>query len=100
MARAEPRWSSVAAWTSGCLDDRRDGEDQRREWYIRILSRSEIDLASVAAVEEEILAAIPDQPTAVSVDLTELTYMDSVGIRILFNLASQLLALRIVLERL
>jgi anti-anti-sigma factor len=50
---------------------------------IRIRLSGEIDLANVAAVEEEILAAVPDQPTAVSVDLTDLTYIDSAGIRIL-----------------
>ena len=65
---------------------------------IRIRLSGEIDLANVAAVEEEILAVVPDQPTPVSVDLTDLTYIDSAGIRILFNLATQLQALRIMLE--
>jgi anti-anti-sigma factor len=65
---------------------------------IRIRLSGEIDLANVAAVEEEILAVVPDQPAAVSVDLTDLTYIDSAGIRILFNLATQLQALRIMLE--
>ena len=39
-----------------------------------------------------------NQPAAVSVDLAELSYMNSAGIRILFALASRLQALRIVLE--
>lgn len=58
----------------------------------------EIDLANAAAVEDEIRAAIPPRPSAVSVDLTDLTYLDSSGMRVLYGLASRLRALRIVLE--
>jgi anti-anti-sigma factor len=47
---------------------------------------------------DQIRSAVSHRPTAVSVDLTDLTYMDSAGIRILFALASRLQALRIVLE--
>lgn len=65
---------------------------------IRIILSGEIDLANVAAVEEEILAAIPDQPAAVSINLTDLTYMDSAGIKVLFDLASRLQASQIVPE--
>lgn len=65
---------------------------------MRIALSGEIDLANAAAVEEEIREAVSHQPTTVSVDLTELTYMDSAGVRILFALASRLQALRIVLE--
>jgi anti-anti-sigma factor len=65
---------------------------------IRIRLSGEIDLANVATVEEEILKSVPDQATAMSVDLTDLTYMDSTGIRILFNLAARLQELRIALE--
>ena len=57
---------------------------------VRISLSGEIDLANVTAVEEEILAAVSGQLTAVSVDLTNLTYMDSVGIRMLFDLVSNL----------
>lgn len=45
-----------------------------------------------------VLLYISHQPTMVSIDLTDLTYMDSAGIRILFALASRLQALRIVLQ--
>jgi anti-anti-sigma factor len=58
----------------------------------------EIDLANAATVEDQLREAVSHQPTAVSVDLTDLTYLDSAGIRILFTLASRLQALRIVLE--
>ena len=58
----------------------------------------EIDLANAAVVEDEIRSAVSIQPRSVSVDLTELSYIDSSGIRILYGLASRLQALRIVLE--
>jgi len=62
---------------------------------VRIDLSGEIDLANVTAVEEEILAAVSGQFTAVSVDLTNLTYMDSVGIKLLFDLVSNLEKLHI-----
>ncbi len=65
---------------------------------MHIAVSGEIDLANAAAVEDEIRKAVSHQPTAVSVDLTDLAYIDSAGIRILFALASRLQALRIVLE--
>jgi stage II sporulation protein AA (anti-sigma F factor antagonist) len=64
---------------------------------VRISLSGEIDLANVTAVEEEILAAVSGQLTAVSVDLTNLTYIDSVGIRLLFDLVSNLEKSHIVL---
>jgi anti-anti-sigma factor len=57
---------------------------------IHIALSGEIDLANAATVEDELRAAISHQPNAVSVDLTNLTYMDSVGISILFALVSRL----------
>ncbi len=65
---------------------------------MRIALSGEIDLANAATVEDELRAAVSSQPTTVSVDLTDLTYMDSAGVRILFALASRLRALRIMLE--
>ncbi len=65
---------------------------------MHITVSGEIDLANAAAVEEEIRAAVSDRPTTVSVDLTDLSYVDSAGIRMLFALASRLRALRISLE--
>jgi anti-anti-sigma factor len=65
---------------------------------MRIRLSGEIDLANAAAVEDQIRAALTPQPSAVSVDLTDLTYLDSTGMRILYGLASRLQALRIVLE--
>ncbi|MDQ3824566.1 MAG: STAS domain-containing protein [Actinomycetota bacterium] len=65
---------------------------------IRIRLSGEIDLANAAAVEDQIRAALTLQPSGVSVDLTDLIYLDSTGMRILYGLASRLQALRIVLE--
>jgi anti-anti-sigma factor len=57
---------------------------------IHIAVSGEIDLANAAAVEDEIQEAVSHKPGAVSIDLTDLTYLDSTGIRILFTLASRL----------
>jgi anti-anti-sigma factor len=65
---------------------------------VRISLGGEIDLANAETVEEQISAAVSGEPTAVSVDLTNLTYMDSVGIRLLFDMASDLQKSHIVLE--
>ncbi|MGH3919500.1 MAG: STAS domain-containing protein [Pseudonocardiaceae bacterium] len=73
-------------------------ETSAEDGLMHIALSGEIDLANAAAVEDELRAAVSHQPTTVSVDLTDLTYMDSAGVRILFGLASRLQALRIVLE--
>jgi anti-anti-sigma factor len=65
---------------------------------MRIRLSGEIDLANAAAVEDEIREAVSNLPAVVSVDLSDLTYLDSAGVRILFTLASRLQALRIALE--
>ena len=65
---------------------------------LRIGLGGELDRANAATVEQEIFTAISDQPTAVSVDLTNVTYMDSAGKRILFTLASRLRESHVALE--
>ena len=65
---------------------------------VRISLRGEIDRANVVAVEEEIRAAVSGQPTGVSVDLANVTYIDSAGKRLLFDLASTLQESHIMLE--
>jgi anti-anti-sigma factor len=64
--------------------------------YIRL--NGEIDRANVAAIERQIRAAVSGQPPGVSVDLTNVTYLDSTGKRLLFELASLLQESRIVLN--
>jgi anti-anti-sigma factor len=65
---------------------------------VRIAVVGEVDLANAAVVEDQIVAAITNQATSVSVDLGALDYMDSAGMRILFSLASRLAGLQIALE--
>jgi len=58
----------------------------------------EIDMANAAAMQQELLSAISNQPTSVSVDLSGLTFLDSAGLRILFTLADRLHVLQIEFE--
>jgi anti-anti-sigma factor len=50
----------------------------------------EIDLSNADAVRAEILSAIPHEARGVVLDLTETTYLDSTGVRLLFELADRL----------
>jgi anti-anti-sigma factor len=65
---------------------------------VRIAIGGEVDLANAGAVEEQIIAAITNQVTCVSVDLGDVDYIDSAGLRIFFSLAPRLTALQIALE--
>lgn len=64
----------------------------------RAVVRGEIDLANAPEVEREIAAGLTNELTAVTVDLTETTFIDSAGIRVLFRLAERLQLLQISLE--
>ena len=66
--------------------------------HVRITVAGEVDLANAATVEVQIVAGITNQVTSVSVDLGDVDYMDSAGMRILFSLASRLAGLQIALE--
>jgi anti-anti-sigma factor len=50
----------------------------------------EIDLANAWSVSRAIVEAISNQDLKLVVDLTEVRYLDSVGIRMLFDLARRL----------
>lgn len=65
---------------------------------LRIAVSGEIDMANAAVVQHELLNTITNQPTAVTVDLSGLTFLDSAGLRILFTLADRLQVLQIELE--
>jgi anti-anti-sigma factor len=65
---------------------------------VRIAIAGEIDLANADAVEEQIVAAITNQVTSVSLDLGDVDYIDSAGLRIFFALAPRLAGLQIALE--
>jgi anti-anti-sigma factor len=62
---------------------------------VRIAMSGEIDLSNVATIERDLLAAIPNHLAEVVVDLSEVTYVDSAGLRVLFSLGMRLEALQI-----
>jgi anti-anti-sigma factor len=66
--------------------------------HVRIAVAGEVDLANAGAVEEQIVAAITNQVTSVTVDLSEVDYLDSAGMRIFFTLAPRLAGLQIAFE--
>jgi len=46
---------------------------------MHIAVSGEVDLGNAAVIESELRAALAHRPRAVSVDLTDLTYLDSTG---------------------
>lgn len=73
------------------------------EFHIRgevvdIRLRGEIDLANAGTVQNQINAAIDNHVNVVRVDLSEVTYLDSAGLRILFTLAGRLRTLQTTFE--
>ncbi len=69
-----------------------------REDAVRIVVGGEIDLANASTVERQIVEAISNQLTEVTLDLTALAYIDSAGLRVLFTLGTRLETLQIALE--
>lgn len=72
--------------------------DRARQHAVRIAIDGEIDLANATVVEHQILDAISNQDTEVALDLRDLTYIDSAGLRVLFTLGTRLETLQIALE--
>lgn len=66
--------------------------------HVSISIEGEIDLSNADQIEEDITAAIPNHCTSASVDLTDVTYVDSVGMRVFFNLVAQLRTAQIELK--
>lgn len=66
--------------------------------WLGLAVSGEIDVANATVVENQILAPITNQLTAVSVDMSQVTYVDSTGMRILFALADRLHVMQIRLE--
>lgn len=56
--------------------------------------KGEIDLSNSDAIRSEIVDAVPSDARGVVLDLTETTYLDSSGVRLLFDLAERLQARR------
>ena len=65
---------------------------------VRVVVRGEVDLANGDQVEREIAAAIGNEVTSAIVDLSGVTYLDSVGMRLLFKLTTRLRTAQIPLQ--
>jgi anti-anti-sigma factor len=63
---------------------------ERRGGAMLARIKGEVDLSNAAAVKEQILDAVPNTTMALVVDLTETEYLDSSGIRLIFELAGRL----------
>ncbi len=50
----------------------------------------EVDLSNAQSVRERLLAAVPNTASALVLDLSETAYMDSTGVRLIFELAERL----------
>jgi anti-anti-sigma factor len=63
----------------------------RREGSLAVAAISgEVDLASGSRLTDEVLGRLPDDAHALILDLTELRYIDSSGVRSLFEIAGTL----------
>jgi anti-anti-sigma factor len=69
-----------------------------REDSVRITVTGEVDMDNAADVEHQVLDAISNQLTAVTIDLSGLDYIDSAGLRVLFTLHTRLEMLQIALR--
>ena len=63
-----------------------------------IAIRGEIDLANHAAVQAQVNQEIDNRTIAVRIDLTDVTFIDSTGLRVLFALVTTLERLQVGLE--
>jgi anti-anti-sigma factor len=66
--------------------------------HVHVVVEGEVDLSNSAGVEQAVLAAIDNEATAVTIDLTDVGYLDSAGLRIVYTLATRLDLLQIALE--
>ena len=52
--------------------------------------RGEVDLSNAASVRERLLGAVPNTATVLVLDLSATDYLDSSGVRLIFELAHRL----------
>jgi stage II sporulation protein AA (anti-sigma F factor antagonist) len=64
---------------------------------VRVILVGDVDMANVDDVADAVHAAISNQVTAATVDLSNVGYIDSAGLRLLFDLAVRLPTLQISL---
>jgi anti-anti-sigma factor len=63
---------------------------ERREHNLVARLQGEVDASNAASIERDIIAAIPNTTAGLVLELSEVDYMDSSGIRMLFVLHNQL----------
>lgn len=73
----------------------------KRESVVVVSARHDIDIATALEFRDVVLHAVPNQASGVVIDLSQIRYVDSAGIRVLVALAERLRtrrqALRLVL---
>ncbi len=72
-----------------CVNDGVSIDLDRRDGVVVLAVRGEVDMANATDVSTRLLSASGDGSSIV-LDLGELTYIDSAGIRMLFDLSEQL----------
>jgi anti-anti-sigma factor len=73
-------------------------EAEAEDGQVRIVVRGEVDLQNAGDVEAQLTEAISNQATMVSIDLADVAYLDSAGLRMLFHLVDRLATLQIAVE--
>jgi anti-anti-sigma factor len=72
--------------------------DHNGDGGVRITVAGELDMDNAASIEQQILAAISNQLTSVTLDLSGLDFIDSAGLRVLFTLGTRLAILQIAFQ--
>jgi anti-anti-sigma factor len=67
---------------------------EEREGHVVVRVTGEIDLANADEVGADIRRAVENRTFALALDLCDVSYIDSAGVRLLFDLASELRARR------
>jgi anti-anti-sigma factor len=57
-----------------------------------------VDLATVSLLDAELVAAVGNLTTGLTLDLSDVDYLDSAGVRVVFRLATRMAELRIPME--
>lgn len=66
--------------------------------HVSIVISGDIDLANADDIGGDIAVAIPNHCTSASIDLSGVTYIDSIGMRLFFNLVARLRTAQIALS--
>jgi anti-anti-sigma factor len=64
----------------------------RRDGVVHVAVTGELDLSNAKTVEQQIVRCLGGEPTALTLDITGLDYIDSAGLWILFRLGARLTA--------